>query len=254
MKTLAWATATRSVVALVPTSTIRARPDSLKCVNSAICLGESAGLRPPSANYRSRWKGQSRRERGWQSVSGSIAPTPSKRAFEVSARGTPRKFPRRLGQFPLPFAHSPRRLPRSEVKVAVMSRTRPVLGTQRASLEGALITVRDLAKPPLQIKSRKQDRKQGLLSRARRPRTQEAIRLLKAAVFGPCAQSESILLPALKEEQTSKLGRSIDNEHVPVPEWHQQIVQERLESYKANPAGRPWPDVRNDIEEKLRTR
>ena len=42
-------------------------------------------------------------------------------------------------------------------------------------------------------------------------------------------------------------------EHVPVPEWHRQIIQERLESYKANPARRPWPDVRNDIEEKLRT-
>ena len=44
-------------------------------------------------------------------------------------------------------------------------------------------------------------------------------------------------------------------ERVPVPEWHLRIIQERLESYNANPtAGRPWPDIRNDIEQKLRNR
>jgi len=42
---------------------------------------------------------------------------------------------------------------------------------------------------------------------------------------------------------------------VPVPEWHQQIIRERLEAYRANPtAGRPWPEVRTDIEKKLRDR
>ena len=44
-------------------------------------------------------------------------------------------------------------------------------------------------------------------------------------------------------------------DRVPIPEWHQHVLQERLEAYKANPtAGRPWQDVRNDIEEKLRNR
>ena len=44
-------------------------------------------------------------------------------------------------------------------------------------------------------------------------------------------------------------------EHVPVPEWHQRVIRERLEAYKANPAaGRPWRDVRIDIEQRLRNR
>jgi putative addiction module component (TIGR02574 family) len=44
-------------------------------------------------------------------------------------------------------------------------------------------------------------------------------------------------------------------EQVPVPEWHRQIIRERLEAYHANPtAGRPWTDVRTDIERKLRDR
>jgi putative addiction module component (TIGR02574 family) len=44
-------------------------------------------------------------------------------------------------------------------------------------------------------------------------------------------------------------------EQVPVPEWHRKIIRERLESYRANPtAGRPWPEVRTEIEGKLRDR
>jgi putative addiction module component (TIGR02574 family) len=44
-------------------------------------------------------------------------------------------------------------------------------------------------------------------------------------------------------------------EQVPVPEWHRQIIRERLAAYHANPtAGRPWTDVRTDIERKLRDR
>lgn len=42
---------------------------------------------------------------------------------------------------------------------------------------------------------------------------------------------------------------------VPVPDWHRRIIRERLESYRANPtAGRPWADVRTEIEAKLRDR
>ena len=44
-------------------------------------------------------------------------------------------------------------------------------------------------------------------------------------------------------------------EQVPVPDWHQRIVRERLESYRANPSeGRSWADARADIERKLRDR
>ena len=44
-------------------------------------------------------------------------------------------------------------------------------------------------------------------------------------------------------------------ERVPVPEWHQRIIRERLEAYRANPtAGRPWEEVRTEIERKLRNR
>jgi putative addiction module component (TIGR02574 family) len=44
-------------------------------------------------------------------------------------------------------------------------------------------------------------------------------------------------------------------EQVPVPEWHHRILQERLESYRANPtAGHPWADVRAEISGKLRDR
>jgi putative addiction module component (TIGR02574 family) len=45
------------------------------------------------------------------------------------------------------------------------------------------------------------------------------------------------------------------SEQVPVPEWHRQIIRERLAAYHANPsAGRLWNDVRIDIERKLRDR
>jgi putative addiction module component (TIGR02574 family) len=45
------------------------------------------------------------------------------------------------------------------------------------------------------------------------------------------------------------------SEQVPVPEWHKEVIRERLAAYKANPnAGRAWTDVRTDIERKLRDR
>ena len=45
------------------------------------------------------------------------------------------------------------------------------------------------------------------------------------------------------------------SEQVPVPEWHRQIIRERLASYNADPStGRLWTDVRTDIERKLRDR
>lgn len=45
------------------------------------------------------------------------------------------------------------------------------------------------------------------------------------------------------------------SEQVPVPEWHHDIIRERLAAYTANPgAGRSWTDVRSDIVRKLRQR
>lgn len=44
-------------------------------------------------------------------------------------------------------------------------------------------------------------------------------------------------------------------DQVPIPDWHRRIIQDRLESYRADPtAGRPWVDVRTEIEAKLRDR
>lgn len=45
------------------------------------------------------------------------------------------------------------------------------------------------------------------------------------------------------------------SEEVPVPEWHRNILCERLAAYKANPdAGRSWANVRTDIERMLHER
>ena len=41
-------------------------------------------------------------------------------------------------------------------------------------------------------------------------------------------------------------------EELPVPEWHKQIISERLAAYQTNPSeGRTWEQVRNDLEKKL---
>jgi putative addiction module component (TIGR02574 family) len=44
-------------------------------------------------------------------------------------------------------------------------------------------------------------------------------------------------------------------QQVTIPDWHRRIILERLEAYRADPtAGRPWADVRTEIEAKLRDR
>jgi putative addiction module component (TIGR02574 family) len=44
-------------------------------------------------------------------------------------------------------------------------------------------------------------------------------------------------------------------EEVPVPDWHLQLLDERLAEYEADPeAGSSWEDVREDILHKLRER
>jgi putative addiction module component (TIGR02574 family) len=44
-------------------------------------------------------------------------------------------------------------------------------------------------------------------------------------------------------------------EQVPVPEWHREIIDERLKDYESNPApGESWDVVRERLREKLRQR
>jgi putative addiction module component (TIGR02574 family) len=42
-------------------------------------------------------------------------------------------------------------------------------------------------------------------------------------------------------------------EDLPVPDWHQRVLQERLEAHRADPgAARPWEEARAEITEKLK--
>ena len=43
----------------------------------------------------------------------------------------------------------------------------------------------------------------------------------------------------------------IHPEELPVPDWHRQIVEERLAAHRADPeAARPWDEVRQEVSEK----
>ena len=42
-------------------------------------------------------------------------------------------------------------------------------------------------------------------------------------------------------------------EQVPVPDWHRQVLEERLAAYQANPnEGRAWEDFEEELLEKLK--
>jgi putative addiction module component (TIGR02574 family) len=42
---------------------------------------------------------------------------------------------------------------------------------------------------------------------------------------------------------------------VPVPAWHRELIQERLVAFRNDPgAGRPWTEVRAELERKFRPR
>ena len=44
-------------------------------------------------------------------------------------------------------------------------------------------------------------------------------------------------------------------QEVPVPDWHREVLAERLEAYRANPnEGRPWEEVHNELQDKLQRR
>jgi putative addiction module component (TIGR02574 family) len=56
---------------------------------------------------------------------------------------------------------------------------------------------------------------------------------------------------AFVQELWDRIAR--DPEHVPVPNHHKRILEERLEAYRANPqAGQPWSEVRDQLLAKLR--
>ena len=41
-------------------------------------------------------------------------------------------------------------------------------------------------------------------------------------------------------------------DQIPVPEWHRQVLHERLAAYQANPeAAKAWEEVRDEIRSKL---
>ena len=43
----------------------------------------------------------------------------------------------------------------------------------------------------------------------------------------------------------------VDGSEIPIPDWHRELVRERLEAYRADPAaGRPWGDVRSEMQRK----
>jgi putative addiction module component (TIGR02574 family) len=44
-------------------------------------------------------------------------------------------------------------------------------------------------------------------------------------------------------------------DQVPVPDWHKRIVDDRLAAHRADPgAARPWEEVRERLQEKIRSR
>ena len=57
---------------------------------------------------------------------------------------------------------------------------------------------------------------------------------------------------AFVQELWDRIAR--DPERVPLPEKHAQIIDERLDAYRADPKpGRPWSEVRSELLAKLRS-
>lgn len=41
----------------------------------------------------------------------------------------------------------------------------------------------------------------------------------------------------------------------PIPDWHREVLEERLKAYRANPSeGRPWEEAYNQLQDKLQRR
>lgn len=62
------------------------------------------------------------------------------------------------------------------------------------------------------------------------------------------------LSPAEKHDYVQSLRDSIVDtvDAPPAPDWHDEVVRERLEAHRSDPsASRPWADARVDIAQKL---
>jgi putative addiction module component (TIGR02574 family) len=47
----------------------------------------------------------------------------------------------------------------------------------------------------------------------------------------------------------------LEDSAIPMPEWHRELIQERLAAYRRDPsAGCPWTEVRAELERKLSSR
>jgi hypothetical protein len=47
----------------------------------------------------------------------------------------------------------------------------------------------------------------------------------------------------------------LDDSEVPVPEWHRELVQERLDAYRRErSAARPWSEIRAELLQKHSTK
>jgi putative addiction module component (TIGR02574 family) len=43
----------------------------------------------------------------------------------------------------------------------------------------------------------------------------------------------------------------VDHSEIPVPEWHRELIRERLDAYRADPgSARPWSEVRAELQRK----
>ncbi|MEZ4223527.1 MAG: addiction module protein [Polyangiaceae bacterium] len=46
----------------------------------------------------------------------------------------------------------------------------------------------------------------------------------------------------------------VERADLPIPDWHRELLRERLDAYRADPtAGRPWGEVRAELQQKYPT-
>jgi putative addiction module component (TIGR02574 family) len=45
--------------------------------------------------------------------------------------------------------------------------------------------------------------------------------------------------------------QTVEHSAIPVPDWHRELIRERLEAFRADPsAGRPWSEIRLELQRK----
>lgn len=69
----------------------------------------------------------------------------------------------------------------------------------------------------------------------------------------PIAQAAAKLSVADQLRLMEELWAALSErpETVPVPDWHRDVLDQRLAEYQQDPTGRPWPDVKSEILRKL---